>query len=458
MVELTIDVSGVSVSDDSDNEPTLQSTCSSPTSANSDAALTYDSNEMNQVVKFINATLIDEGIETPNSELWVDLMSGLILDVKESNIPQQYSVIDLNGDLLSPGFIDIQLNGAFGFDFSDSQYGDGTDEAFVAGFKDVCKRLIKSGVTSFCPTLPSTFPEVYHKVLKHMHPERTSEGAESLGLHLEGPFLSPLKPGCHPMAAIITAPEGIETMKKIYGEEDLRKAKIITLAAEQEGVMESIPALADMGLTISMGHSVLTYKGGCEAIQKGATMITHVYNAMTQPHHRETGLFGLLGANDRDLNSNSTEKMNIRPYFGVIVDGIHVHPSGVKIAYHAHPEGCCLVTDAMFLMGLPSGTYNWGMQKVVKKDMKVYLEGTDTIAGSAVELDTSLMNLVNWAEIPIAEAIKTCTVNPAKAIGVYGKKGSLKPGADADLTILDRSGKVKRVYKLGHKVYETSKN
>ncbi|KAA8917090.1 hypothetical protein TRICI_000762 [Trichomonascus ciferrii] len=472
--DISIDLSHLSSSEGSDNEVNemLQNSgLSSPCSITSEAAFTHS--EDHRFVQFVNATLCDDGKLTPDSELWVDCSSGLIIDTpSKDNLPENFTTVDLNGDLISPGFIDAQLNGAFGFDFSDDKYGDGSEEAFKAGFQDVCKRLVKTGVTSFCPTLPSTFKQVYRKVLPTLEPTRSANGAENLGVHLEGPFLSPQKPGCHPKDAIMTAPEKIETFKDVYGEENLKKARIVTVAAEQDGVMESIPDLAKMGLTVSLGHSVLTYSGGCQAVKNGATMITHVYNAMKQPHHRESGLFGLLGANDHDLSEepqpkrrprsqlaafDSSKKVFERPYYGMIVDGIHVHPSCVKIAYHSFPEGCVLVTDAMAPMGLPSGTYPWSTQMIRKEGLKLFLDGTDTIAGSAVEMDISVRNLVDWAGISLPEALKCVTINPARAIGVENKKGTLKPGSDADLTILDGQGNVKKVYKLGRKAYEATK-
>lgn len=472
--DISIDLSNISSSEGSDNEVNemmQHSGLSSPCSITSEAAFIH-SNE-HRYIQFVNANLCDDGEVTPDGELWVDTTTGLIIDTPSSeSLPENYTTIDLNGDLIAPGFIDVQLNGAFGFDFSDDTYGDGSDAAFKAGLADVSKRLVKTGVTSFCPTLPSTFKNVYHKVLPNLRPVRTSEGAENLGVHLEGPFLSPQKPGCHPPEAIMTAPKNIETFVDVYGLENLKTAKIVTVAAEQDGVMDTISALSKLGPTVSLGHSVLTYSGGCQAVKNGATMITHVYNAMKQPHHRESGLFGLLGANDHDLCEDpqpkrrprsqlaafdSSKKVYSRPYYGIIVDGIHVHPSCVKIAYHSFPEGCILVTDAMAPMGLPSGTYPWSTQMIRKEGLKLFLDGTDTIAGSAVEMDISVRNLVDWAGISLPEALKCVTTNPARAIGVENKKGTLKVGSDADLTILDGAGNVKRVYKLGRKAYEANK-
>lgn len=426
-----------------DNDESLLSAMTSP-----------DEDESPTLVRFINATLIDDGKEFPDCELWVDRASGLIVPPPSNTHDMDYETVDVAGNILSPGFLDVQINGAFGLDFSNDTYGDGSVRAFETALHKVAYQLLRTGVTGFCPTLPSTYPHVYRKVLPSLSASRTGSGADSLGVHLEGPFLSPKKPGCHPQDAIKTAPNRIETFKEVYGGEDnIRRAAIITVAAEQDGVLESIADLRKLGPQVSLGHSVATYEKGCEALAQGANMVTHIYNAMTQPHHRHTGLFGLLGATKKDL----AEKQNGRkPFFGMIVDGIHVHPSAVNIAYHANTDGCCLVTDAMFPMGLPSGNYPWGKQSITKDGLLLHLNGTSTIAGSAVEIDTSIRNLVEWADISLADALKTVTTNPAKSIGLQYRKGTLRPGADADITILDRNVNIVKVYKLGRLAYNAS--
>lgn len=413
------------------------------------------------IVRFTNGKLCSEG-EIYNGDLWVDTRAGIIIGTYfEPSNGLQYSTVDLEGGILCPGFIDVQLNGAFGLDYSDSKL---TSEEFEKELSRVSKCLLKTGVTAYCPTLPSTYNYVYEKVLSHLKSKRIHDGAESLGYHLEGPFLNPKKPGCHPLDAIMTAPKGIETFLDVYGgEENVRNAAIITVAAEMDGVMSAIKPLTEMGVKVSLGHSLVDYYGACEATYNGASMVTHMYNAMTQPHHRDPGLFGMLGVKATDVIPNDADDKAFeqfhRPFFGIIVDGIHVHPSAVNIAYHANPEGCCLVTDAMFTMGLPSGTYPWGRQAIVKQGIELYLDGTNnkTIAGSAVEMDTSLQNLIEWAEIPIEKAIATCTSHPAKFLGILGKKGTLRKNADADLTVVDSNGRVKQVFKLGQLVYKAEK-
>jgi N-acetylglucosamine-6-phosphate deacetylase len=136
-----------------------------------------------------------------------------------------------------------------------------------------------------------------------------------------------------------------------------------------------IPKLRERGIIVSIGHSESTYEEASSAVSAGATMITHLFNAMRPLHHRNPGIFGVLGIAEKSP----------RPYFGIIADGIHLHPTVIKIAYNAHPEGCILVTDAMHLVGLPDGAYPWengqAESRIIKAGPTLRLEGTDKIAG-----------------------------------------------------------------------------
>jgi N-acetylglucosamine-6-phosphate deacetylase len=150
---------------------------------------------------------------------------------------------------------------------------------------------------------------------------------------------------------------------------------MITAAPERGQMADLIPELRERGIIFSIGHSEATYEIARAAVGKGATMITHLFNAMRPLHHRNPGIFGVLGIAESQP----------RPYFGIISDGIHLHPTTVKIAYDAHPDGFILVTDAMHLVGLPDGAYPWTngeyMCNIVKKGSKLLLENSETIAG-----------------------------------------------------------------------------
>ncbi|KAF9584028.1 hypothetical protein BGW38_007820 [Lunasporangiospora selenospora] len=276
--------------------------------------------------------------------------------------------------------------GAFGVDFSMPS----DSETYERDLLKVNRGLLKYGTTSYCPTIVSSSASVYHRVLSHLKPKAGSakSGATVLGAHVEGPFINKARHGAHELKVLqASSKNGYKDFKDVYGlegetaedqmklsKEDLNSVKIITLAPELEGVMDSIPDLVKAGITVSVGHSMANISQAEMAVQKGATLITHLFNAMPQFHHRDPGVIGLLGSR-LDLP---------RPYYGLICDGIHVHPNSVKIAYDSHPEGVILVTDAMSAMGLPTGTYQLGNMDVTKEDDRVYIEGTDTLAGSCL--------------------------------------------------------------------------
>jgi N-acetylglucosamine-6-phosphate deacetylase len=186
-------------------------------------------------------------------------------------------------------------------------------------------------------------------------------------------------------------------------------------------------------------------------------MITHLFNAMRPLHHRNPGIFGLLGT-----ASSSVRK----PYFGIIADGIHLHPTSIKIAWNAHPDGLILVTDAMRLAGMPDGTYDWtNGSRIIKDGALLTLEENGKIAGSSIQLVDCVTNFINWTAASVPEALKTVTETPAKMLGLEDVKGTLKEGADADLVVLDlhEAGNgekklvVDEVWKFGVKVFDRAR-
>lgn len=302
-----------------------------------------------------------------------------------------------------------------------------------------------------------------------------------MGAHIEGPFLSPTKAGIHAPAVLQKAENGFADLEKCYGKDNLKNAALITAAPEQIG-MHTIPEIVKRGIVYSIGHTEATYEEGEEAVEKGATMITHLFNAMRPLHHRNPGIFGVLGATNVGRSTppgsptgitgvvtggdGTKEKEMRRPYYGLIVDGIHLHPTSVKIAYSAHPAGCVLVTDAMHLVGLPDGLYTWGgasSKKILKTGSRLTLEGSDTLAGSAAGLLECLNNFLNWTGAGIAASLGTVTEAPANVLGMEDRKGTLRRGADADLVLLGKVESergtelvVEEVWKFGVRVWPRS--
>jgi N-acetylglucosamine-6-phosphate deacetylase len=228
--------------------------------------------------------------------------------------------------------------------------------------------------------------------------------------------------------------------------------KMITAAPEVGRMLSLIPAIQSQGIVYSIGHSDATYEQALTAVSHGARMITHLFNAMHPFYHRHPGIFGLLG---------QTEKP--RPFYGIIADGIHLHPTTIKIAYNAHPSGLILVTDAMRLCGMPDGVYDWTHgDRIVKKGARLTLEGSDRLAGSSATLIECVNNFRRWTDAPIADALATVTETPARMLDILDTKGTLDPGADADLVVLGEEATesggvpdltVDEVWKFGVRVF-----
>lgn len=399
--------------------------------------------------KFTNCQLCDQGTIFYNGELYVDNDTGRIVGKPDEDA--EVEIIDLGGNILAPGFIDIQNNGIFGLDFSAlNSHSSAKDVAmFQNHYRDAMTKYLGTGVTALCPTLPSGFPEVYEKVLPTYKAGRSRLQTDSLGAHCEGPFINLKKKGCHAVETFVDAKRGYEDIARVYGDKNLEDyVAIVTAAPEIEGVMDIIPLLKEKNITVSLGHTNADYKTGLQALENGASMITHLYNAMPQPHHRDVGIVGLV----------SSPVAGEVPYFGLITDGVHVDPSMAVMAYKASPKKCMLVTDAMHLIGLPDGTYKWDNQYITKTGPRLYLKGTKTLAGAATTLPECMRNLMSWANISLAEAVRTVTNNPARSIGVQDRKGYLNVGCDADLVVLDENGFVQNVYKLGKSIKSIDQN
>lgn len=388
------------------------------------------------MIRFTNARLCDDGVLTAR-DLYVDTASGKIVPRPEGPC----RTVDLQGNILAPGYIDIQNNGIYGLNFS-ALNGDSSAQD-IAGFRsfyrDCMAKYLRTGVTALCPTVTSNFPEVYEKVVPVYGRSRSSTMCDLLGAHLEGPFINEAKKGCHPVETFV---DGVASdMDHVYGAQNLMDhVAIVTAAPEIPGVLDAIPQLVNnRNVVFAIGHTALDHATALRAVANGATMVTHLYNAMPQPHHRDAGVVGLVTAPQTGAHA---------PYFGLICDGVHVAPSMCVLAYRANPDKCVLTTDAMHLIGLPDGKYQWDKQVIVKKGALLFLEGTLTLAGAATDLAQCVRNLVQWAHITLAEAVKTVTNNAAASLGI-SDKGTLRSGADADLVVLNDAGDVLQVYKLG---------
>ncbi|KAL4802876.1 hypothetical protein BDV18DRAFT_145721 [Aspergillus unguis] len=417
-----------------------------------------------RVIKFTNCRIV-KGDDLVDQDVWIDSTTGKILRDQEAFYGLHLSpdeVIDLGGRILAPGLIDCQLNGAQGFDFSVPQ---SSKKEYDEGLRMVNKGLARTGVTSYLPTVVSSTAEVYRQVLPSLGPAGSNrdpnDGAESLGAHIEGPFLSPGRNGIH-KTDVLRAAKTPEDLVECYGAENLygesKTVRLITAAPEVGNMMSNIPHIVAQDIIYSIGHSDCTYEQALAATDQGATMITHLFNAMRPFYHRNPGIFGVLG--------HQSERIR-RPFYGVIADGIHLHPTSIRIAYNAHPTGLVLVTDAMRLCGLPDGIYEWtNAERIVKTGARLTLEGSDKIAGSSATLIECVNNFRRWSGASTAQALNAASATPARLLGLQGIKGSLDSGADADLLVLSdkddaysgRSLVVDQVWKTGAKIFDASKD
>jgi N-acetylglucosamine-6-phosphate deacetylase len=414
------------------------------------------------IVRLTNCRLIKE-TSIVAEDLWFSSTTGKILNGQDLFYQQSVApeaTVDLGERLVAPGFIDVQVNGAFGFDFSAIPKDMAT---YQKGLHKVNHELLKTGVTSYLPTIPSQLPEVFQRALPYLAPSgatrNASLGCESLGAHCEGPFISPHKSGAHNHRVLRSAPNGLEDLEACYGAENMSTSsspvRLITLAPELPGVLDAIPELTQRGIAVSIGHSEAGVALGAKAVAKGAAMVTHLFNAMPAPVAREPSFFGLLASLPPSATRASSQ-CQTRPYFGVVADNIHLHPNTLSLAYRAHPTGCVLVTDSAWPLGLPDDTYSWtNGDSLVKDGAQLTLAGTDKLAGSCTSMIDCVNNLWLSAGTELFEAVATVTKAPAGLLGLQGVKGSLTDGADADLVVLDdKEGKleVSGVWKFGLRV------
>lgn len=395
------------------------------------------------VIKFENVRVLRDG-QLRDEYLWVQ--DGRIVDPQKrfwqctsehEHAPDR--VIDGKGCILAPGFLDIQLNGGFGFDFSNPSIAE-------KDIEHVRKQLVATGVTAFCPTLVSSSADVYHALMPKY--KRTNDGdrlqaANMLGLHLEGPFINVERKGAHDERVLLAPTRGIDSMIERYS--TLEAVSIVTMAPELQGAPETISQLKDKGIIVSAGHSYADINTAIDAVKHGVTMLTHVFNAMGPFHHRDPGLIGLLGLTEQ------------RPYYGLILDGVHSHPTSARIIHTCHPDGLVLVTDAMAGMGLQPGEYDLAGQQVEVRKDGAYLAGTNTIAGSIVTMDSCIRTLIEYTGCSIEKALEAATLHPAQVLGIQGTKGTLSYGSDADLVLLNDNLEVMQTYIGGELVYDAKR-
>ena len=323
------------------------------------------------------------------------------------------NVIDGKKNFLSPGFIDIHNHGNSGYDVTDA-----TEEAI----DNIAEFHIKNGVTSFLGTvITSSYEKTESAIINLVNYNNKVDKSNLIGIHLEGPFFSIEKKGAQ-FEKNIKTPD-VEYMKKIMSISN-GKMKMVSLAPELKGALSVISYLKSNNVVVAMAHSNATYQEAKMGIYEGASIATHLYNAMRSFSHREPGIIGAALTDDR-------------VYCELIYDTIHLHDTSVEIAMKLiGMDKIVLVSDAMRAAGLTDGEYELGGQKVYVKKGGARLEN-GSLAGSTLNLRRAVHNMIFKMNVPIHNAVRMASLNPAKAIKIDDRKGSLELGKDADMIIFD---------------------
>ncbi|HTT32589.1 MAG TPA: N-acetylglucosamine-6-phosphate deacetylase [Methylomirabilota bacterium] len=384
----------------------------------------------------MSATLIHAGrVLTPASEIadaGILIREGVIEAVGPRagmTLPSGALEVHAMDKTAAPGFIDIHIHGAGGHDVM---------EADSTALSAVTKKVAQFGTTSLLATTVTASPEdtcrAVERIAKYIPQQHAAQpsGTEIIGIHFEGPFISKERPGVHP-PRWIQLPSA-ELLGRFL-QAAAGNARLMTIAPEVLGATQCIEAAQKAGVVISIGHTNATYEQARMAIAHGARSATHTYNAMRPFTHRDPGVIGAV-LTSPEINAE------------LIADGIHVEEGAMKLLLQAKgAERVILVSDGLSATGMPDGKYMLGDFEVTVTN-GVCRNAAGVLAGSTLTLDRALRNIVNLG-VPLPEALRMLTLNPASLLGIEFKKGSLRVGADADVLLLDEGLHVTNVWARG---------
>lgn len=340
--------------------------------------------------------------------------------------PVSGEVYDAAGKKVVPGFIDIHTHGAVGVD---------VNGATAADLEKIGTFFAGNGTTAWLASVLTDTEEQTRWCIDQYREwkKEAREGAELLGIHLEGPFLAPAYKGAMPEHLLRQGDAGL---LRSYQEQAEGGIRYLTVSPEVEGTVDMIPAARELGIVTAIGHSGADYDTAMSAIAAGAQAATHTFNAMLLLHQHRPAILGAVLESD--------------VYCEAICDGRHLHPGIVRLLLKVKGlDRVVAITDSIMAAGLPDGKYHLGVNEVVVEDGDAKLASDGTRAGSTLTQDTALLNLLAFTGRRIEEILPLLTENPAKLAGVFDRKGSITDGKDADIVVLDGENHVEQVFVKG---------